>query len=309
MPFAAAGQNRYEEVVPLKEGMVVSVTVGDEVYDLVVDPSRAHTVAAPAMGGVLERVGIGENLFLKALPVETCNDLPAGVAGILGRDAFAQSVLTIDREEGYIALSAPYKPAYMSLKNRADLTPAGVDIVVSNGGRQFAAPLDSLLSLGVLTLDFVRNKTYFELHETLVKPENPISAVAERTTGGVQGAARDLSTTDFLREVYDFRAGGEWKYRGTTPCVIDFWATWCAPCLKMGPTIEALAKEYDGHVRFYKVDVDNEREVAAYFNVVAIPLLVFIPMDGPPRPVLATSEEEIRRNILELLSVSAAPEE
>lgn len=57
--------------------------------------------------------------------------------------------------------------------------------------------------------------------------------------------------------------------------VVDFWAVWCRPCQAMGPNIEALSEEFAGKARFYKMDVDAEREVPSQFGIMSIPTLIF----------------------------------
>lgn len=60
------------------------------------------------------------------------------------------------------------------------------------------------------------------------------------------------------------------------PVLIDFWAPWCGPCKAIGPSIEQLADEYSGKAKVFKVDVDNEGELAGQFGIMSIPaLLVF----------------------------------
>jgi thioredoxin len=314
--LSAFAQNRYEEILrfEMRGGRIVlPVTVQGTSRELVLDLTRpasallaevADSMGLQAVEGkvTLEKVAIGENLFIPSLPVTVVDDgvlAQLGVAGILGRDAFRESVLTIDRPEGYLTLSAPYKPAYMSLRNRADLTAEG-DPTVAIGGQNVTAPLDSLLALGVVTFDFPRAKTYFESHETLVKPENPTSISGQGNVA--DGAVVHLDREAFLREVFDFRQNSEWKYQGDLPCVIDFWASWCGPCLKLNPIIKELAEQYKGRVQFYKVNVDEEKEISVgYFNIMAIPLLVFVPKEGEPQRVLAASKEEIEAKIKELL--------
>ena len=87
------------------------------------------------------------------------------------------------------------------------------------------------------------------------------------------------------------------------PCIVDFWATWCAPCRKLDPILKELAEEYKGRVKFYKVNVDKEREVAeGYFGINSIPVLLFVPKTGEPKKILGLdTKESIREKIEDLL--------
>lgn len=67
--------------------------------------------------------------------------------------------------------------------------------------------------------------------------------------------------------------------KSSIPVIIDFWATWCGPCMMLSPIIEELAKEYDGKIKVGKVNTDEEEELAAKFGIVAIPTL-FLIKDG-----------------------------
>ncbi len=58
------------------------------------------------------------------------------------------------------------------------------------------------------------------------------------------------------------------------PVLVDFWAEWCMPCRALAPTIDELAKEYDGRVKIGKVDTDSNRDVSVRFGITAIPTVI-----------------------------------
>ncbi len=82
------------------------------------------------------------------------------------------------------------------------------------------------------------------------------------------------------------------------PIVVDFWATWCAPCRLIAPHLEALAKEYEGRVRVGKVDIDQNGSIASRFQIRSIPtLLVFKDGQAVDQLIGAVSKGSIQQLI------------
>ncbi|MGI6243669.1 MAG: thioredoxin [Prevotella sp.] len=113
----------------------------------------------------------------------------------------------------------------------------------------------------------------------------------------------ELTKETFKQKVMDYEANPtKWKFAGDKPAFIDFYATWCGPCKQTAPIVEELANDYDGKIDVYKVDVDQQQELASLFGVQSIPTLIFIPMEGEPQKVVGAMGkgqfEEIIQKVL-----------
>lgn len=93
-----------------------------------------------------------------------------------------------------------------------------------------------------------------------------------------------LTKTDFLEKVANYEKNPEkWEYLGDKPCLIDFYADWCGPCKMVAPILEELAEEYSDDIYIYKVDTEEEQELAMAFNIRSIPSLLFCPIGENPQ--------------------------
>ncbi len=113
-----------------------------------------------------------------------------------------------------------------------------------------------------------------------------------------------LTLESFKTKVFDFEANKEWKFEGNKPCIIDFYADWCAPCRMVAPILEELSSEYEGKLDVYKVDTEKERDLAAMFGIRSIPSLLFVPMGEQPQMAAgALPKQEFVRVIEDVLKV------
>lgn len=96
--------------------------------------------------------------------------------------------------------------------------------------------------------------------------------------------AKNLTKSEFVKRISDIENNPNgWNFLGERPAIIDFYATWCGPCKMLAPVLDEIAAEYEGRIDVYKVNVEEEEELAAMFGIRSVPSILFIPMSGKPQ--------------------------
>jgi thioredoxin 1 len=98
----------------------------------------------------------------------------------------------------------------------------------------------------------------------------------------------EVNDTSFNKQVIESKV----------PVLVDFWAPWCRPCLMAAPVLEELATEYAGRITFAKLDVDQNAQVAAKYNIMAIPNLIIFKEGKPVSQIVGYKpKEELKKDL------------
>jgi thioredoxin len=113
-----------------------------------------------------------------------------------------------------------------------------------------------------------------------------------------------LTAQTFKEKVFNYEINKEWKFEGDKPCMIDFYADWCGPCKMVAPILEELATEFEGKMNIFKVNTEEERELAQVFGIQSIPSLLFIPVEGQPQMAMgALPKDTFKKAFKDVLNV------
>jgi thioredoxin len=152
----------------------------------------------------------------------------------------------------------------------------------------------NLLIVLISVVMMISCKNTTKSNEETVKPANKFDN---------QGKVIQISKMDFTDLIMDYEKNPQnWVFKGEKPCIVDFYADWCRPCKMVAPIMEDLAKEYEGKINIYKVNVDNEKELSQFFQIESIPAILFIPLkENPSMQAGAMSKEQYKQIIEDFL--------
>ena len=117
---------------------------------------------------------------------------------------------------------------------------------------------------------------------------------------------KEMTCRSFIKEIYDYRRRSTpWLYKGKRPALLVVYANWCSPCRRMTPIINKLAGEFDGKIKFYRINADSEKDLTLFLKANYIPLFVFVPLKEDPIKCSGTmAEETLRTKLKELIQNS-----
>ena len=108
-----------------------------------------------------------------------------------------------------------------------------------------------------------------------------------------------LTKQTFLDKVFNYEKNKEWQFEGELPCLIDFYADWCGPCKMVAPILDELSVEYKDKINIYKVDTEEQQELAGVFGIRSIPSLLFCPADGNPQMAMGALPKDTFKQVID----------
>ncbi len=119
----------------------------------------------------------------------------------------------------------------------------------------------------------------------------------------LSGEVITLTASEFIKRVTDIYDDKGFRYKGYTPCIVDFYADWCSPCQHIKPMMAEMARKYKGKLIIYKINVDHARDICDVFGIESIPTLIFFNRTEQPKKMVgAPSKSELENAINDFLS-------
>jgi thioredoxin len=149
--------------------------------------------------------------------------------------------------------------------------------------------MKKIFAIAIISISLV-----FSACNTIGGNKNEESVSGNPVTENTEGKVTRINADMFKKLVWDYQKNpSQFVFNGDQPVVIDFYADWCRPCKMVAPIMDELAKEYQGKVRIYKVNTDEEVELARLFNIRSIPAILYVPKTGKPQMSVGMSGKEV----------------
>lgn len=105
-----------------------------------------------------------------------------------------------------------------------------------------------------------------------------------------------LTLEKFQKEIMNLETD---EFQGELPVIIDFYAEWCGPCKALTPTLEELSKEYEGKLKIYKIDTEDQQEISSKFKIRSIPSVLFLSKKSQPQMKVGVLPKTKYKEIIE----------
>lgn len=171
--------------------------------------------------------------------------------------------------------------------------------VVENSSLKKSSIGMDFLREGIISFDNGRGKVYFQPHGMVSIDD---SAMLPKEVPIESGKMNAITANYFKENIFDYTKGGKFKSKSDKIYVIDFWATWCGPCMKMLPEMEKMAAKYKDKIIFCKVNADKEKQLCNAYNITALPTIFIIPAGGEPIVEIGAMPDKVQAKIEELLN-------
>ena len=145
------------------------------------------------------------------------------------------------------------------------------------------------------------SSTEEQMTDTPANPyiSNQLNAENTLIEEDLSGKVITLTASEFIEKICDVNNPKGFAYRGMTPCLVDFYAGWCGPCMKLKPIVESLAKEYKGKLVVYTINVDRAQDVCEALGIESIPTLLFFSRTKQPMRVVGYMEKQELRTAID----------